>query len=74
LKPVIQIGTEKQSRSGKDIPDPAILRNNWSEIVKPLPGKPQPYRIISNWFVFIGFLIMWKGWRLIHGSKGKLVT
>lgn len=30
--------------------------------------------IISNALVFIGFMIMWKGWRLIHGAKGGLVT
>ncbi len=30
--------------------------------------------IISNTLVFIGFVIMWKGWKLIHGEKGGLVT
>lgn len=30
--------------------------------------------IISNGLVFIGFAIMWKGWKLIHGAKGGLVT
>jgi len=30
--------------------------------------------IISNILVLIGFIIMWKGWKLIHGSKGGLVT
>lgn len=30
--------------------------------------------LISNMLVFLGFVIMWKGWRLIHGAKGGLVT
>jgi protein-S-isoprenylcysteine O-methyltransferase Ste14 len=30
--------------------------------------------LISNGLVFIGFVIMWKGWKLIHGAKGGLVT
>lgn len=30
--------------------------------------------IISNGLVIIGFVIMWKGWKLIHGAKGELVT
>ncbi len=30
--------------------------------------------IISNGLTFIGFVIMWKGWSLIHGTKGGLVT
>lgn len=30
--------------------------------------------IISNGIVIIGFAIMWKGWKLIHGAKGNLVT
>ncbi len=30
--------------------------------------------IISNAVVFIGFMIMWKGWKLIHSAKGELVT
>jgi len=30
--------------------------------------------IISNGLVVIGFTIMWKGWKLIHGAKGGLVT
>ena len=29
--------------------------------------------IISNGLVIIGFSIMWKGWKLIHGAKGGLV-
>lgn len=29
--------------------------------------------LVSNVFVFIGFVIMWKGWKLIHSAKG-LVT
>lgn len=30
--------------------------------------------LISNALVFIGFMIMWKGWKLIHDAKGELVT
>jgi len=30
--------------------------------------------LISNGLVLIGFVIMWKGWKLIHGAKGELVT
>lgn len=30
--------------------------------------------LISNGLVIIGFAIMWKGWKLIHGAKGGLVT
>jgi len=30
--------------------------------------------VISNGLVFIGFMIMWKAWKLIHGAKGELVT
>ncbi len=30
--------------------------------------------IISNGLAFIGFVIMWKGWSLIHGAKSGLVT
>jgi len=30
--------------------------------------------IISNGLTIIGFVIMWKGWSLIHGAKGGLVT
>ncbi|MEW6001659.1 MAG: isoprenylcysteine carboxylmethyltransferase family protein [Nitrospirota bacterium] len=30
--------------------------------------------LISNVLVIIGFAIMWKGWKLIHGAKGGLVT
>jgi protein-S-isoprenylcysteine O-methyltransferase Ste14 len=30
--------------------------------------------IISNAIVFIGFIIMWKGWKLIHKAKSGLVT
>lgn len=29
---------------------------------------------ISNGLVVIGFVIMWRGWKLIHGAKGRLVT
>lgn len=30
--------------------------------------------LISNALVFVGFCIMWKGWRLVHRSEGGLVT
>lgn len=30
--------------------------------------------VISNGLVIIGFVIMWKGWKLIHGAKEGLVT
>jgi len=30
--------------------------------------------IISNGLTVIGFVIMWKGWKLLHGAKGGLVT
>ncbi len=30
--------------------------------------------LISNGLVIMGFVIMWKGWKLIHGAKGGLVT
>src|SRR3989337_2345097 len=30
--------------------------------------------VISKGLVFIGFMIMWKAWKLIHGAKGELVT
>ncbi|OIO30130.1 MAG: isoprenylcysteine carboxyl methyltransferase [Nitrospirae bacterium CG22_combo_CG10-13_8_21_14_all_44_11] len=30
--------------------------------------------LISDGLVIIGFIIMWKGWKLIHGAKGGLVT
>jgi protein-S-isoprenylcysteine O-methyltransferase Ste14 len=30
--------------------------------------------LISNGLVFAGFVIMWKGWKLIHSAKGGLVT
>jgi protein-S-isoprenylcysteine O-methyltransferase Ste14 len=30
--------------------------------------------LISNLLVFIGFVIMWKGWKTVHGAKGELVT
>jgi protein-S-isoprenylcysteine O-methyltransferase Ste14 len=30
--------------------------------------------IISNGIMIIGFIIMWKGWKLVHGAKGELVT
>ncbi len=29
--------------------------------------------VISNGLVIIGFSIMWRGWKLIHGAKGELV-
>ena len=30
--------------------------------------------LFSNGLVVIGFVIMWKGWKLIHGEKDGLVT
>ncbi|OGW34330.1 MAG: isoprenylcysteine carboxyl methyltransferase [Nitrospirae bacterium GWD2_57_9] len=30
--------------------------------------------LISNGLVFAGFYIMWKSWKLIHGSKDRLVV
>jgi len=30
--------------------------------------------IISNGMVILGFVIMWKGWKLIHAAKGELVV
>ena len=30
--------------------------------------------LISDGLVIIGFIIMWKGWKLIHAAKGVLVT
>jgi protein-S-isoprenylcysteine O-methyltransferase Ste14 len=30
--------------------------------------------LVSNLIVFIGFAIMWKGWRRIYTAKGELVT
>jgi len=30
--------------------------------------------LISNGLVIIGFMIMWKGWKLIHGARGELAT
>ncbi len=30
--------------------------------------------IISNGLTLIGFLIMWKGWKLIHSAQDRLVT
>ncbi len=39
-------------------------------------GGPAMMAIIhlaSNGLVLVGFVIMWKGWKLIHGEKGGLV-
>jgi len=30
--------------------------------------------LVSNGMVVIGFVIMWKGWKLVHRAKGELVT
>lgn len=30
--------------------------------------------LVSNMLVLIGFIIMWKGWKLIHAAKGGLGT
>lgn len=37
------------------------------------PAMMTVIHLISNVLVFIGFVIMWKGWKLIHSAKG-LVT
>lgn len=37
-------------------------------------GTMAVIHLISNGMVFVGFAIMWKGWRLIHAAKGELVT
>ncbi|MBI5639995.1 MAG: isoprenylcysteine carboxylmethyltransferase family protein [Nitrospirae bacterium] len=38
------------------------------------PGMMTIIHLISNGLVLIGFVIMWKGWKLIHGAKSGLVT
>ncbi len=38
------------------------------------PAMMTAIHIISNGLVIIGFAIMWKGWKLIYGGKGGLVT
>ncbi|MBI4685516.1 MAG: isoprenylcysteine carboxylmethyltransferase family protein [Nitrospirae bacterium] len=38
------------------------------------PAMMTVIHLISNGIVLIGFMIMWKGWKLIHGAKGGLVT
>ncbi len=38
------------------------------------PAMMTVIHLISNGLVIIGFVIMWKGWKLIHGAKGGLVT
>jgi len=30
--------------------------------------------VISNGMMLISFVIMWKGWKLVHSAKGQLVT
>lgn len=30
--------------------------------------------LISNVIVIVGFAVMWKGWKVIHGAGGRLVT
>jgi len=37
------------------------------------PAMMTVIHLISNGLVLIGFAIMWKGWKLIHGAKGALV-
>ncbi len=37
------------------------------------PAMMTVIHIISNGLTFIGFVIMWKGWKLIHGAKDSLV-
>ncbi|MDA8239324.1 MAG: isoprenylcysteine carboxylmethyltransferase family protein [Nitrospiraceae bacterium] len=38
------------------------------------PAMMTLIHLISNGLAIAGFAIMWKGWKLIHGSKGGLVT
>ncbi len=38
------------------------------------PAMMTAIHIISNGLVIIGFVIMGKGWALIHGAKGGLIT
>ena len=38
------------------------------------PAMMTVIHIVSNGLVFAGFVIIWKGWKLIHASKGGLVT
>lgn len=38
------------------------------------PAMMTVIHLISNGLVLIGFAIMWKGWKLIYGEKGGLVT
>lgn len=38
------------------------------------PAMMTVIHLISNGLVLIGFVIMWKGWKLIHGARGGLVT
>lgn len=38
------------------------------------PAMMALIHLISNGLVLIGFMIMWKGWKLIHSAKGGLVT
>lgn len=37
------------------------------------PAMMTVIHLISNGLAIIGFMIMWKGWKLIHGAKGELV-
>lgn len=38
------------------------------------PAMMAVIHLISNGLGIIGFAIMWKGWKLIHGEQGGLVT
>ena len=38
------------------------------------PAMMTIIHLVSNGLVLIGFMIMWTGWKLIHGAKGGLVT
>jgi protein-S-isoprenylcysteine O-methyltransferase Ste14 len=38
------------------------------------PAMMNVIHLISNVLVLIGFAIMWRGWKLIHGAKSELVT
>ncbi len=46
----------------------------WLTFFRGGPAMMTIIHLISNGLAFIGFVIMWKGWKLIHGAKGGLVT
>ncbi len=46
----------------------------WLVLLGGGPVMMSVIHFISNGLVIIGFAIMWKSWKLIHGEKGGLVT